>query len=706
MSIRIGIDVGGTFTDFLVIYPDGRRRIHKTSSIPSNPPLAVRNGLEEIAELDGITPEELIARTGLIVHGTTVTTNALLTRRGPVTGLLATEGFRDTLPMRDGTREEAYDNKLQAPVPLVPRYLRLPVRGRVDYKGDEVNEFVPDDVRDAIRTFAENDVTSVAISFMHSHANPSHEDAAAEIVRELLPGAYVTKSSELISQARYYQRTSTAVLNSYAGPIISSYLKTLTEQLEELKFAGVLLLMQSNGGVATPEELSKRAALSLLSGPASGPTAGLLVVGAHGWDSCLTVDMGGTSFDAAAVSDGKPLIMTDGVIDRWAIALPMVDIHTIGAGGGSIAYVDEGGLLRVGPQSAGANPGPACYGRGGTRATVTDADVVLGYIDADTFLHGDFKLDLEAARQAIKRDVADPLGLSIEEAAAGIYHLVNVNMATGVRDITVRRGLDPREFPIVVAGGAGPVHAAAIARELEIPILITPRDSSIFCAAGMLVCDFKHDYVRALTGKLHELDRDELVSIWTELREAGKRTLLGEGVAEKDISYIPSLDTRYQHQWYELNVELPESGITAPDLNGAAEAFHALHDRLFGYNSPETPIEVLNVRLTAVGRTPNDRVDLAGTIRPTGADEIVRHREIWSLTQKTPILVPVYHGAALEPGDQIGGPAIVELGTTTIVVHEEYDAVVDVNGSFVLYLQARRNEILPRLNITPASSLV
>lgn len=696
MSIRIGIDVGGTFTDFLVIYPDGRRRIHKTSSIPSNPPMAVRAGLDEIAELEGLTTEEFVAKVGLIVHGTTVTTNALLTRRGPVTGLLATEGFRDTLVMRDGTREEAYDNRLQQPESLVPRYLRLPVRGRVDAEGVQLHEFVADDVREAVKTFAENGVTSVAISFMHSHANGAHEQAAAEIVRELMPEAYVTSSSELISQARYYQRTSTAVLNSYAGPIISSYLTTLTEQLSEIRFEGLLLLMQSNGGVATPEELSKRAALSLLSGPASGPTAGLLVTGTHGWDSCLTVDMGGTSFDAAVVSGGKPLIMTDGIIDRWSIALPMVDIHTIGAGGGSIAGVDEGGLLRVGPQSAGANPGPACYGRGGTRATTTDADVVLGYIDADTFLQGDFKLDREASRQAIKRDVADPLGISIEEAAAGIYHLVNVNMATGVRDITVRRGLDPREFPIVVAGGAGPVHAAAIARELEIPVLLTPRDSSIFCAAGMLVCDFKHDYVRAIKGRLHELDTAQLVSIWSDLMEQGKQTLLGEGVDEADISYVPSIDARYLHQWYELNVELPEEGTAAPDLAAVAEAFHQLHDRVFGYFSEETPVEVLNVRLTAIGRTPNDRIDLASTVDPN-AEVVVTEREIWSLTENRMVPAPVYQGSTLGPGASVSGPAIIELGTTTIVVHDEYDAVVDVNGSFVMYLRDRGEEILPRL---------
>ncbi|TFB75423.1 hydantoinase/oxoprolinase family protein [Cryobacterium glaciale] len=699
MNIRIGIDVGGTFTDFLVIYPDGKRRIHKTSSVPSNPPLAVQIGLTEIAAAEHKSLEDFMAEVGLIVHGTTVTTNALLTRNGPITGLLTTEGFRDVLPMRDGTREEAYDNRLEQPVPLVPRYLRQPVGGRVDYKGDVLTALQEVDVYAAAEIFKANAVESVAISFMHSHAETSHEDRAAEIIAEVMPGAYITKSSELLAQARYYPRMSTAVLNSFAGPIISSYLSTLTELLEEAHFEGVLLLMQSNGGVATPSELAKRAALSLLSGPASGPTAGLLVTAAHGWDSCLTVDMGGTSFDAAVVKDNKPLIMTDGIIDRWRIALPMVDINTIGAGGGSIASVDEGGLLRVGPQSAGATPGPACYRRGGVNATVTDADVVLGYIDPDTFLHGQIGLDREASIQAIKNDVADPLGISVEEAAFGIYQMVNVNMATGVRDITVRRGLDPRDFPIVVAGGAGPVHAAAIARELEIPILLTPRDSSIFCAAGMLVCDFKHDYVQSSNQRLESLSDEYLVETWTGMMAEGRRTLHAEGVPDDAISYVPSVDLRYKGQWYEINVEVDPANLVSPNLAEFYASFHQLHDTLFGYSTVDMPIDLLNIRLTVVGSTPNDRVDLAATTPGSGLPE-QRRRHIYSPLQRRMVEVEVYQGAAMVPLDEIEGPAIIELGTTTIVVLDEYNTIVDKNGSFVMYLRDQMLTLKARLDLS------
>lgn len=698
MSIRIGIDVGGTFTDFLVVYPDGSRRIHKTSSVPSDPPLAVLNGLHELAGLEGVPVAEFVDRIGLIVHGTTVTTNALLTRRGPKTGMLVTDGFRDVLPMRHGTREDGYDNRLAMPEPLTPRHLRLPVAGRIDCQGKEVAPLDEDGVRSAAETLAAQGVESVAVAFMHSHANGAHEQRAAEILGELLPDVYLTRSAELLGQARYYERSSAAVLNSYAGPIISSYLRTLTGLLDQAEFGGLLLMMQSNGGVATPGELSKRAALSLLSGPASGPTAGLLVTAEHGWDSCLTVDMGGTSFDAAVVKDGKPLVQTDGEIDRWSLALPAVDIHTIGAGGGSIASVDEGGLLTVGPQSAGAAPGPACYGRGGDKATTTDADVVLGYLDPSAFLNGQMSVDRAAAEEAIRRDVAEPLGLSVTEAAAGIYEMVNVTMASGVRDITVRRGLDPRDFPIVVAGGAGPVHAAAIAAELEIPILITPRDSSIFCAAGMLVCDFKHDYVRSANERLGSLDTAALAQTWKAMADEGRATLRGEGVDEDAISFQPSLDLRYKGQWYELSIPVDPGTTGAPDVSAIAASFHAEHELLFGYHNDEMPIDVLNIRLSAVGRTSDERIDLASEVAVDQTERPAR-REIWSPRKQAMVEVDVHQGAAIGPGREISGPAIIELGTTTIVVLDQYDCVVDKAGSFVMYLRERAEELRAQLNI-------
>jgi N-methylhydantoinase A len=699
VSYRVGIDVGGTFTDFLVLGDDDTRIVHKTSSTPDDPSVGLVTGLEEIAAGLGLSAGAFLAQTEVIVHGTTVTTNAVLTRRGASTGLLSTQGFRDTLALRNGLREAPYDNRLQPPLPLVPRYRRIGIGGRVDYKGDEVVPLDEDGVRAACEQFRAAGVEAVAISFMHSPANPVHERRARDLCVELLPEAYVTASSDLLPQVRYYDRTSTTVLNAYVGPIITRYLEALTGRLAELRFAGVLLVMQSNGGVASPGEVSQRAALSLLSGPASGPTAGLWHLAPHELTDCITIDMGGTSFDAALVKDGQPLVMTDGLVDRWRIALPMIDIHTIGAGGGSIARVDEGGLLQVGPQSAGAKPGPVCYGRGGVEPTTTDADLVLGYVDPASFLRGEMALDREAALRAIEARIARPLGISAEEAAAGIYDVVNVAMATGVRDISVRRGLDPRDFPLVVAGGAGPVHAAAIAGELEIPLLVVPRESSIFCAAGMLMCDFKHDFVRAYKTPLADLDTDRLRGLLAEMEAAGRAVLAEERVDPDRVIPRAALDLRYVGQWHELTVPLH-----AVEAAAIATAFHAQHDLLFGYASPEMPVEVLAVRMTTTGTTskpelrPLDAAGVRSGEAPLGA------RPVWSPAERRLVETPVMDGLALAAGTAFAGPAVIELANTSIVVLEGFEVAVDRFGSFVLWTGERGRELATRLvpDVVPA----
>jgi N-methylhydantoinase A len=687
MTYRIGIDVGGTFTDFLVLGDGGVRLVHKTSSTPDDPSLGLVTGLQEVGALAGRSLDDFLPDVELIVHGTTVATNALLTRRGAHAGLVCTHGFRDALALRNGTREAPYDNRLQPPEPLVPRYLRLGVVERVDYKGDEVTPLDEAGVRDACRRLLAEGVEAVAVSFLHAPTGPAHERRALELCRELMPAAYVTASSDLLSQVRYYDRTSTAVLNVYVGPIITRYLQALVQRLDGLQFGGVLLVMQSNGGVATPAEVSERAALSLLSGPSSGPTAGLWHLAPHGERDCLTIDMGGTSFDAALVKDGAPLVMTDAVVDRWRLALPTVDIHTIGAGGGSTARVDEGGMLRVGPQSAGAAPGPACYGRGGSEPTVTDADLVLGFIDETTFLGGEMRLDRGAAERAIEARLAGPLGLGVVEAAAGVYDVVNVAMATGVREVSVRRGLDPRDFPLVVAGGAGPVHAAAIAAELEIPMLLVPRESSIFCAAGMLMSDFKHDFVRAYKATLDEADLERVGRLLREMEEQGRAILDGEMVEPERVKVQAALDLRYVGQWHELTLALTEL-----DRDRIAAAFHAEHDLLFGYSTADMPIELLACRVTTTGITHKPEHSF---VVDAGADADaarVGERLVWSPAERRLAPTPVFDGRALGADAVLSGPAVVELANTTIVVLDGFDLVVDRYGSFMLYAGERGRE--------------
>ncbi len=699
MSIKIGIDVGGTFTDFLVTRDDAEPTIFKTLSTPEDPSIGLVNGLTDIAKAQGQTLEEFAPTVETIVHGTTVTTNATLTRNGAKTGLITTEGVRDALEMRRGIREEQYNNRYTNVPPLVPRYLRRPVHERLDRKGRKIEALNADDVQAAIDLFKSEGVEAVAICFMNSFANGEHERAAAAMVEKEMPDAYLTASSDLLPSIRFYNRVSTTVLNSYNGPKLRAYIDALQKRLKDIGFKGVLLIMQSNGGVVLPETAKETAAMTLLSGPAAGPIAGLGYAEAHGQRNCLTVDMGGTSFDAAMVLDGEPIVANEGEINRYRIALPMLDIVTIGAGGGSIGWIDEGGLLRMGPQSAGADPGPVCYGQGGENPACTDADLVLGYLAPGYFAGGRMKLDLEAARKAIEEKIAKPLGMSIEEAALGMYRVINTNMAQGVREVTIKRGFDPREFPMVVAGGAGPNHACMIGLELEIPLMIVPRESSIFCAAGMLMSDLKHDYVRSWVGRIEDIDWSRLQGIIAEMKAEGDASLETESIPQDKRQYVLRLDCRYAKQYHEVAFEAPLSAVDAKDADAIKALFHAEHNRLYGYSLEEqgTPVEIINVRLQAIGITekPAYSVESYAGTDPTPA--LKGEREIIVPETGEKKAVPVYDGHSTRFGYQIKGPAIIEQENTSILVTASYDCVCDQYGSFAVYQKGREELVNPIL---------
>ncbi|MGB9617306.1 MAG: hydantoinase/oxoprolinase family protein, partial [Desulfomonilaceae bacterium] len=605
MNFKIGIDVGGTFTDFLLTRSDGEFRAYKVLSTPKDPSIATMQGISEMARDEGLSLSDFLAAVDVIVHGTTVTTNAVLTYRGAKTGLLTTLGVRDALEMRRGIREEQYNNRYTNVAPLSPRYLRRPVAGRLDYAGAEVTPLSEEDVRRETEFLLKEGVEAVAICFMNSFANKAHEERAAQIVRDLMPDAYVSASTEVLPSIRFYDRVSTTVLNAYVGPILKKYLKNLLKKLAEAGFSNVLLIMQSNGGVVSPEIAMDHAATTLLSGPAGGPVAGIVYSGIQDYRDCITMDMGGTSFDCALIKDAVPFTTTVGEINRLRLALPMLNVVTIGAGGGSIGWIDEGGLLRMGPQSASSDPGPACYGLGGQDPTCTDADLVLGYLDPDFFAGGRMKLDPQKAAKAIEEKIAKPMGYTLEEAAAGMYHVINVNMAAAVREVAVKHGQDPRDFPLVVAGGAGPNHACMIALELEIPVLIVPRESSIFCAAGMLMSDLKHNFVRTYAVLLNDADQRTFRSLFDEMRAEGKSLLISEGLNEAAIEYRYSLDLRYAKQYHEVEVEVSEAEVNSFDIESMAARFHPAHNALYGYSLEEqkTPIELINMRLVCIGRT-------------------------------------------------------------------------------------------------------
>ena len=704
MTLKIGIDVGGTFTDFVVTREGAEPAIFKSLSTPSDPSIAVVNGLTEIAaSMDPpLSLEAFAATIDTIVHGTTVTTNATLTHTGANSALLTTEGVRDALEMRRGVREEQYNNRYTNVKPLVPRYLRAGVGGRLDRVGAETAPLDVEAVRQAVRRFRDEGVQAVSICFMNSFANPAHERAAAEIVRAELPGAYLTVSAELLPSIRFYERVSTTALNSYVGPKLNHYLDQLVGRLKGIGFKGLLLIMQSNGGVISPQLAREKAALTLLSGPAGGPGAGLFYVRAHGQNKCITTDMGGTSFEAS-VSVDTPMIKNDGEIARHKLALPMLDIHTIGAGGGSIGWLDEGGLLRMGPQSAGADPGPACYGKGGTLPTTTDANVVLGYLDPEFFAGGKMKLDVAAARAAIETHIARPMGLTVEEAAAGMYRVACNNMAQGVREVTIKRGFDPREFPIIPAGGAGPIHACLICQELEIPLQIVPRESSVLCAFGMLMSEIKHDFVRTFVARLESLDWARLSGIVAEMAAEGAGQLTEERIPEARRRYEVKFDCRYIRQYHEVSFVVPRALIEAGDAAGVARAFHAEHNRLYGYSLEQegTPVEIINVRVQAIGATekPAYRKEAWG-----GADAgqaLKGRRSVYLPESKAFAEVAIYDGHRLRYGNRIQGPAMIEQATTAIFVSPSYDCVVDALGSFVIYQKGR--EDLCRSAFAPAA---
>ena len=676
-----------------------KSEIYKVLSTPSDPSIGLMNGLNEMAKARNLSLKDFIKKVETIVHGTTVTTNAVLTYTGAKTGLLTTKGLRDALEMRRGIREEQYNNRFTNVKPLVSRYLRYPIDERLDYKGDIVTPIKKSDLSNAIKHFKKENVEAIAICFMNSFANKSHEETAAKIIKKEFPKTYLTISSKLLPSIRFYDRISTTVLNSYVGPILRNYLLSLTSKLKDAGFNGVLLIMQSNGGVISPEIATNKAASTLLSGPAGGPVAGIAYTSIQGYKDCITIDMGGTSFDAALIKDKTPLITTEGEINRLRLALPMLGIVTIGAGGGSIGWIDEGGLLRMGPQSAGAKPGPACYSRGGKLPTCTDADLVLGYLDKDFFAGGKLPLNFKNAEQSIKKNIAEKMNLDVIEAAAGMYQVINVNMASGVREVSLKRGYDPREFPLVVAGGAGPVHACMIASELEIPVMIIPKESSIFCAAGMLMSDLKHDFVRTYATKVDEINKKTFKSFFNVMKDEGIQLLKTENIPEKKIKLIYSLDLRYVKQYHEVNVVITEKEVEKADINSISKKFHPEHNRLYGYSleGEGTPIELINMRLTCIGKTEKPRFSDEKDYGNDSSEALKQKRKVYLPDKKDFEEISVFDGSKLRCGNKIIGPGIIEQVNTTTFVSPDYNVVCDKYGSYTMYLKAREKEFIRRI---------
>ena len=667
MSFTIGVDVGGTFTDIVVASPDGRTIIAKATTTPADQSSGVLEGIALAARQLGLGTEMLLAETSRIVHGTTVATNALLEGKTAPVGLLTTEGHRDVIEMREGLKPERYNLRMAAPAPLVPRRLRLPVRERMRPDGSVAIGLDKTSLDAAIARLAAENVRAVAICFLHAWRNPEHEQLAAAAVRARLQDAYVTTSSDVLPRIKEFERFSTTVANAAVGPVIDTYLHRLRDRLSESGYHGELLVILSHGGVATVAEATRLAAGTALSGPAGGVAAAVALSREGVAKDLIAFDMGGTSTDIALVRDGQPTLSDGKTVANARIALPSLDIVTLGAGGGSIGKIDAGGLLAVGPESAGADPGPACYGQGGTEPTVTDANLVLGFLDPANFLGGRRSLDRDAAASAVRR-LADRLNLTEADAAGGIHRLVNTRMADGVRVATVRRGVDPRGHTLLAFGGAAGLHVTAVAGELGMQRVVVPIAASVLSAWGMLNTDLRVELTRGQS-QSGGIDIAGLTASFAEMEAEGRARL---SWFDGDIIIRHTADMRYGEQVFEINVPLDDVVRTREAIE---DAFHAAHERLYTYALRDQDVVVVNAGVSVVGRLPAAPVatrDGAGSpAAPKGRRKVFLGG--W-------MEIPVYDFALLGPGQEISGPAIVESDTTTVLLRNKEAARFDPRG--------------------------
>ena len=677
----IGIDVGGTFTDFVVARKGQPPRYFKTASTPNDPSEGLMTGLNEAASAHDLSLSDFLASADMIIHGSTVATNTLVERKGAKVGLITTDGFRDLLGMREGLKEDRYNLRMTPVVPLVPRYLRAEVPERVKADGKVKVALDEDALNKALDGLKDEGVEALAVCFLFSYLNSDHEDRVGEIIQDKFPGMYTSLSSQVIPQVKEFDRLSTTVINSYVGPVLGRYLESLQERLTSYSQAGDFLIMQSNGGVAPIEDSSRLAVRSILSGPAGGVSGAAAYGRLSSSANIIAFDMGGTSTDISLIENGEPHMSTEKFEAGWKISVPMIDIHTMGAGGGSIASVGLGGIMQVGPESAGAVPGPASYGKGGDLPTVTDANLALGYLDPGNFLGGNAKLDRSLAEKAVAGHVAQPLGLSMIEAAEGISTVVSTSIAEGVRLMSVQRGVDPRRFTMMAFGGAAGLQAGKVARQLQVEKVIIPAAAAVLSAHGMLSTDLKYDYSRSYPAALLGIDLDAVKGIVSGMESEGRDKLLGQGVPESDIEVTVSADMRYLDQIYEVNVPLPSlAQDPAACLDQWAANFHNRYQELYSYSQSEQEIRLVTLRATVVGRLPKldpPPLDTGNTGPPKEKSRRDIYLGGW-------VEAPVYEIGDLSPGSSITGPAILESDFTTVLVEARDSVTIDAYGGIEL----------------------
>ncbi len=687
MAYRIGIDVGGTFTDFVLASGGEGVTLLKSATTLEDQSVGVMSGIASLADAEGLTVRQLLQATDLVVHGTTTADNTMIEMNGSVTGLVTTEGHRDEIEIRRGFKEEIWDPAHPPPVPIAPRRRRIGVPERLDFRGRVVKPLDEAAVRSAVRRLRMQGVESIAVCLLFSFLDPRHEKRVKEIIEEEAPGVRISLSHEVMPTAPEFERTSTTLVDAYVGPRVARYLERLESELRAAGYGHDLLIMQSNGGIMTADFMAKRAVASLGSGPTGGVMGACAVSKQAGFEDFIAIDMGGTSYEACLVRGGRPTIKSFwNWQHRYIVGLPMVEMHSIGAGGGSIARV-EAGALRVGPESAMADPGPICYGRGGKHPTVTDANLVLGYINPEALCGGDFKLTSEGVREAIAEQVGTPLGLDVVEAAYGIFRIVNANMSNAIRRVSSQSGYDPRDFRMVVYGGNGPVHAGRQAEELGVRQLLVPKTSPAFSALGLLIADYVVDTQRSYITPAGRAEADRVNELLDEMERHAERELSAAGLGREALDFQRYLNLCYPGQTFDMAVPAvadDRGRMGEAELRATVEAFHDLHEELHTYAVRDEEPVLRSVRVQTVGRTEKPGLAEPAPARGRVEDALRSRRQAWFDGRFHD--TPVYDGDELGPGHGFEGPAIVEERFTTIVVQPGHRAEVDRWGNTVIDL--------------------
>jgi N-methylhydantoinase A len=683
MGYAVGVDIGGTFTDFVLVDPELQVHVLKVPTTADEPAKGVLTGLEMAAGLRGVPLADLVAEIDVFVHGTTIATNAVIQRNGPKIGLICTEGHRDILALRDGLKWERFNLHMDPPDPFVPRYLRRGVKERIDYAGRVVEPLDERSVAGVLDDFRQEGVKSIAVALLWSIVNPDHERRIAELIGAQLPGVDVVTSAEVLPMIREWPRTSATVLSAYIKPGITRYLGELESELRSLGFKHRLLIMQATGGTSTIPEIERRTVYAMGSGPAASPAAGASVAEQFGWSDFIIIDMGGTSFDVSLVTEGRPHTTKEVQVDHFPIGIQALEIHSIGAGGGSIAWIDPGGALRVGPKSAGSSPGPACYGRGGTEPTVSDADLVLGYLDEENPLAGMLRLRRDLAEQTIENRIARQLGQSVAEAAYAIYSVVNHNMVEAIKVLSVQRGIDPRDYALIVGGGAGGIHGSWLAAELEIENVAMPKEAGAFCALGMVVADVRHDYLRTLPQKSNAWDPVLVNGLFDELETEAIEALGREGIPVDHVEFVRSVDAKYQNQLHELTIAIPsQRPLVDSDVHAIVADFHQAHRQLYTFAVEDAALDFYHWRLTVFGKIPRPAQVLEARVGPDPAAASKGTRQACFSPDGAYTAAAIYDGSLLRPGMVVAGPAVVERTTTTVVVRPGETLRVNDFGTF------------------------